>query len=271
MGLTAFSSCQGTLCTRRSDYASTTSTETRGLSAVMHMVAGMLGASDMRSTKSGVTCTGPDAGSWSLHPCETNPSTDTNRSGGSGGRLGNGGGRNTTGAWELVVELNSLPPLPPPPPPAPLPYYLPPATHTLSSPRRDLGTPASSDYENGPNIRSGLPIASRSLPQSPSSPTMLACDRDYPPRKSPGVGPQPGPPVLAGDLKIQIFRGTITDPRHDVFTGPATQFSVWLSTSFLDARVGRLELHRTELDKLSKPLRRWRGDVSIVLEYEALS
>ncbi|KXZ54589.1 hypothetical protein GPECTOR_4g654 [Gonium pectorale] len=77
-------------------------------------------------------------------------------------------------------------------------------------------------------------------------------------------------PLLSGDIKVQLFQGAVPEPAADVFKGGSSQFSAWLNTAFLDPRVGpgRLLLGRPQLDKLSKPLRRWRGDVALCIEYE---
>ncbi|PNH10438.1 hypothetical protein TSOC_002831 [Tetrabaena socialis] len=144
---------------------------------------------------------------------------------------------------ELLLDLTGLPPLPPPPPPLPLPYI-------------DLPSPMPPPPTASP---SATPASGSASPAGPGTSGAESSE------------PASGGLVLTGDIKVQLFRGYLADPPADVFKGRVTQLSAWINTGFLDPGIGVLELGRREMDKLAKPLRRWRGAVGVVVEYQAVA
>ena len=42
-----------------------------------------------------------------------------------------------------------------------------------------------------------------------------------------------GGPLLAGDIKLQLFKGHVVDPAPDIFKGRVSQFGAWLHTAFM--------------------------------------
>ncbi|GLC33518.1 hypothetical protein PLESTB_000083700 [Pleodorina starrii] len=204
---------------------------------------------------------GTGSAAWAIRRCDA---------------VSGGGGSGASSAQELCLDLTALAPLQAPQPPSPLPYYAP---DNGVGPSAKLPGPGASDAA-ACLAASSSPAAS-AINQPQATPGL---DGDgsgsgqrargtgvYVEYGAPAVGVKPGPPAIAGDVKIQLFRGALADPPHDVFKGSVTQLSAWICTSYLDPRVGSLELGRAELDKLSKRLRRWRGAVGVVLEYETLA
>ncbi|GLI59934.1 hypothetical protein VaNZ11_001982 [Volvox africanus] len=229
-------------------------------------------AGDHAGTSAGVT--------WALRP-QPNGDSSSGRVGDSARGNGNGNvygkGQRSRCVRELVLDLTGLPQLSPPPPPSVLPYYV---SSVRSDYLKPLDAPADSTVPVSvtasttastvmPGARDqtllGLGNVWKGYQQlsvvASSSTSANAQTRSYPGQ---------GGPVVSGDVKIQMFRGSIADPPHDVFKGSVHQFSAWICSSFLDPRASSLELSCQELDKLSKRLRRRRGSPCIVLEYEAL-
>ncbi|GIM07182.1 hypothetical protein Vretimale_11266 [Volvox reticuliferus] len=218
---------------------------------------------------------GCDAGGvmWSVR---SQPNGDSSSCGAGDGGCGNssGKGRIPPSERELVLDLTGLPSLPSPPPPSALPYYvsfvrsepLKPPDVRADSTAAAVSTTASATAAGTSNRNlQGLGHVGKGTQQLS---VVARCGKSANVQTHPFPGQ--GGPVISGDVKIQIFRGSIMDPQHDVFKGSVTQFSAWICTSFLDPRAASLELSRRELDKLSKRLRRWRGSLGIVLDYEAL-
>ncbi|KAG2436106.1 hypothetical protein HYH02_011616 [Chlamydomonas schloesseri] len=222
-------------------------------------------------------------------------------------------GSSTRGV-ELIVDLTSVPSPPPPPAPTPLPYFQPAEPPPHPPPPSRPGVTSSHPAA----VHTGASAAGNSNGTHGHS---NGAGRGAGSSAAPGAGGSSssrgssGGPLLAGDIKLQLFKGRVVDPAPDIFKGRASQFSAWLHTACLhdhphqlgtqqtQSTVGptgphlseqeagaqprwaqgahhqqqqgapgagccTLSLTGAQLDKLAKPLRKRRSDISVLVEYE---